>query len=64
MGKHFDRELKIMRMVEGIITHNPEYETAKAVRRATSFVDLQQRRFDSSDIKDMEEKLKELGDEK
>lgn len=59
MGEHFDREIKIMRMVESMIVHNPEIETSLAVRRATTFVDLQQRRIDQADHKDWEVKLNE-----
>jgi len=46
-------------MVENMIVQNPEIETAQAVRRATMFVDLQQRRLDQADHKDWEVKLNE-----
>ena len=59
VGKHFDREIKIMRMVESLLVHNPEMDTGKAIRRATSFVDLQQRRFDQSTLKDFQEQFDE-----
>ena len=57
MGEHFDRELKIMRMVESLIIHNPDMETPQAVKRATHFVDLQARRFDQADVRDYTDKF-------
>ena len=59
MGEHFDREIKIMRMVESLIVHNPAIEMSVAVRRATEFVKVQQRRIDQADHKDWEVKLNE-----
>jgi hypothetical protein len=65
VGKHWDHEYRIFIVAEGILAHNPKMPLPEIVAKATQFVNLRQRRYDSAEHKDWEDKInEEIRDEK
>lgn len=55
MGKHYDRECRVMDMVKQIIIWGSELNIASAVQKASEFEKVRERRLASAEVKDKED---------